>query len=258
MITLGSNERTKAKTYARLSDSFKEIFSLDTDRGNLVFRIDSPGSVPQDPSSERSEPETFEWIRKYIKSGETLWDIGANIGIFSLYTAIKKENKVLAIEPSAESYANLNANIRLNGLDKHIQALCFAGSDQTGLLDLFMKDSSSGASHNSAGSNANQFGEFEVNGLQAVVAITLDSLSEIPGMPYPNHIKLDIDGQELNVLKGATKILSGVKSVLIEMEGNNLKENLIPIEEAFLAAGLLEENSWRNKGSGRNRLYRRK
>ena len=118
--------------------------------------------------------------------------------MFSLYAAMGKDNRVLAIEPSAESYATLNANIRLNCLDKYIQALCFAGNSQTSLLNLFMKDSASGASHNSLGSNTNQFGEFEVNGYQSVIAITLDDLSQIEGVPSPNHIKLDIDGKELN------------------------------------------------------------
>ena len=74
----------------------KETHSIQTDRGSLRFRIDSPGSVPQDPNSERSEPETFEWIREYLKEGQTLWDVGANIGVFSIYAAIEKKNNVLS------------------------------------------------------------------------------------------------------------------------------------------------------------------
>ena len=51
-----------------------------------------------------------------------------------------------------------------------------------------MKDTSSGASHNSIGSNTNQFGEFEVNGFQSVIAIKLDDLFEIDGVPSPNPV----------------------------------------------------------------------
>jgi len=187
-----------------------------------------------------------------------LWDVGANIGVFSLYAAISKKNKVLSLEPSAESYATLNANIRLNGLDKYIQALCFAGDKETNLLDLYMKDTSAGASHNSIGSSTNQFGEFEVNGYQSVIAIKLDDLSEINGVPSPHHIKLDVDGKELEILKGGTQVLSTVESIHVEIEGRNLEENLKDIEEIISLAGLVEEESWRNKGSGRNRLYLRK
>ena len=236
----------------------KETHSIQTDRGSLKFRIDSPGSVPQDPNSERSETETFEWIRKYLKEGQTLWDVGANIGVFSIYAAFEKKNNVLSLEPSAESYATLNANIRLNGLDEHIHALCFAGSEETQLLDLYMKDTSAGASHNSIGSSSNQFGEFEVNGYQSVIAIKLDELNDMNGVPSPDHIKLDVDGKELEILKGGAKVLSSVESVHVEIEGKNLIENLEEIEGIMSFAGLEEEESWRDKGSGRNRLYLRK
>ena len=255
MLTLGANERSKVKTYARLSEAFKETHKIDTDRGTLIFRIDSPGSVPQDPESIRSEPETFEWIKTILKDGDILWDIGANIGVFSLYAALEKKNKVLALEPSAETYATLNANIRLNGLDEYIQALCFAGSKDTNLLNLFMKDTTAGASHNSIESNTNQFGEFDVNGFQSVIAIKLDDLFQIKGVPSPNHLKLDVDGRELEILEGAKDILSKIDSLLIEMEGRNLEENLSGIENIISNAGLVEQITWRDKGSGRNRLY---
>ena len=257
MLTLGVNNRTKVKTHARLTQSFKETHSIRTDRGPLKFRIDSPGSVPQDPESVRSEPETFEWIRKVLKDEDVLWDVGANIGVFSLYAALNK-NKVLSLEPSAESYATLNANIRLNGLDKHIQALCFAGSKETNLLDLYMKDTSAGASHNSIGSNKNQFGDFDVNGYQSVIAIKLDDLAKIKGVLVPNHIKLDVDGKELEILEGALDVLSKIDSILIEIEGVNLSENLSKIEDIISQSGLEEDTNWRNKGSGRNRMYWRK
>ena len=157
-----------------------------------------------------------------------------------------------------DRYATLNANIRLNGLDEYIQALCFAGSKTTNLLNLFMKDTSAGASHNSIGSSSNQFGEFDVNGFQSVIAIKLDDLNQIEGVPSPNHIKLDVDGKELEILEGAANILSGINSILVEMEGINLDENLEKIENILAMAGLEEELSWRNKGSRRNRLYLRK
>ena len=257
MITFGSSQRTRTKTYARLANAFKETHTIKTDRGLINFRVDSPGSVPQDPDSNRSEPETFEWIRRYLKAEEVLWDIGANIGVFSLYAALNKENNVLSIEPSAESYATLNANIRLNGLDKYVKALCFAGSADTCVLDLYMKDTSSGASHNSIGTNTNQFGEFEVNGFQSIVAITLDDLSEVKGILLPNHIKLDVDGRELEILKGSSKLLLTIETILVEIEGSNRGENLEDIENLLSSAGLIEDTEWRDKGSGRNRLYKR-
>jgi FkbM family methyltransferase len=251
------NERTRLKTHSRLSNFYKAIHSIKTDKGQLLFRIDSPGSVPQDLESVRSEPETFEWIKSHLNENEVLWDVGANIGVFSLYAALGGKNKVLSIEPSAESYSTLNANIRLNNLEEYIDALCFAGSEETNLLQLHMKDPSSGASHNSIGSSSNQFGEFDVNGKQSVIAISLDDLDQIAGIASPNHIKLDVDGKEPEILSGATKVLKKVNSLLVEIEGKNLSEKLESIENSIAESGLREDRNWRDKGSGRNRLYKR-
>ena len=74
----------------------------------------------------------------------------------------------------------------------------------------------------------------------------------------PNLIKLDVDGKELDILEGATNVLSKIDSLLIEIEGINLNENLSKIEEFVFHSGLEEDISWRNKGSGRNRMYWRK
>ena len=120
-----------------------------------------------------------------------------------------------------------------------------------------MKDTSSGASHNSIGTNTNQFGEFEVNGFQSIVAITLDDLSEVKGILLPNHIKLDVDGRELEILKGSSKLLLTIETILVEIEGSNRGENLEDIENLLSNAGLIEDTEWRDKGSGRNRLYKR-
>jgi len=120
-----------------------------------------------------------------------------------------------------------------------------------------MKDPSSGASHNSIGSSSNQFGEFDVNGKQSVIAISLDDLDQIAGIASPNHIKLDVDGKEPEILSGATKVLKKVNSLLVEIEGKNLSEKLESIENSIAESGLREDRNWRDKGSGRNRLYKR-
>ena len=70
-------------------------------------------------------------------------------------------------------------------------------------------------------------------------------------------VKLDVDGKELEILTGATKVLKKIDSLLIEVEGKNLSENLRSIENTIAESGLTEDKSWRDKGSGRNRLYRR-
>ena len=101
----------------------------------------------------------------------------------------------------------------------------------------------------------NQFGPFQVNGEQAIMTITIDDLINLFGCPIPSRIKLDIDGRELKVLEGSLKILETIKSLLVEIEGKNLSKNFEKINVLLEKSGLIENEEWRDKGSGRNRLF---
>ena len=254
-LTFVMKKRVRQKTHARISNQLKERISIETDRGNLNFRIDSAASIPRGPDDDKGEPETFEWISKFLQPGEVLIDIGANIGVFSLYAALIKDTKIIALEPSAESFATLNANIRLNGLEEKIEAYCLAASNETKLMKLFMKDTESGASHNSIEKSENQFGAFKVGGEQAIISIKLDHLTELIGSTRPDHIKLDVDGREPAILEGAINLLETVKSILVEIEGKNLADHFQKMNILLESTGLKEDKTWRDKGSRRNRLF---
>ena len=77
-----------------------------------------------------SEPETIRWINS-MKEGELLIDIGANVGLHTVFAAAKKV-QVIAIEPESSNYLRLNQNLKNNGLDKKVAAFCVAISDKTG------------------------------------------------------------------------------------------------------------------------------
>jgi hypothetical protein len=86
-------------------------------------------------SLKTKEPDTIHWLDDYLKAGDTLHDIDANIGVYSLYAA-QKGNSVIAIEPKSSSYAVLNRNIHLNGYSKKICALNLALYNQEVLSKL--------------------------------------------------------------------------------------------------------------------------
>ena len=77
---------------------------------------------------ESKEPETLNWIKGF-DAGDSLLDIGANIGMYSLYAAYKGVN-VIAIEPDALNYALLNLNIKLNDYGEKIVPYCIAIHDE--------------------------------------------------------------------------------------------------------------------------------
>lgn len=78
------------------------------------------------------EPETLEWIERYVRSGDVFYDIGANIGLYSLFAAkrLGGKCKVYAFEPEALNYAQLSRNIFLNGLSGIVVPCCVAVTDR--------------------------------------------------------------------------------------------------------------------------------
>ena len=74
-------------------------------------------------------PEMISFIEDYVKDKEIYYDIGANIGVFSMYSAIKKNAKVFAFEPESSNYFMLNKNISLNKLSGKVIAFNIAIND---------------------------------------------------------------------------------------------------------------------------------
>ena len=93
------------------------------------------------------EPITIEWIRSF-ENNSIFWDIGANIGLNSLYAALVNNSKVFAFEPAASNYFCLCKNIELNKLDKQISPLCVSFSNYTKIAPLNMISTEYGSSQN--------------------------------------------------------------------------------------------------------------
>jgi hypothetical protein len=71
------------------------------------------------------EPDTIEWIASFAPD-EVLADIGANVGMYTIWAAKTRGTRVFAFEPEAQNYALLNCNIHANGLDQAVRAYCSA------------------------------------------------------------------------------------------------------------------------------------
>ncbi len=164
----------------------------------------------------------------------------------------------MAFEPSALNYGLLVEHIALNKMDKNIFPLCIAMNDETKIASLNMKSFETGHASNSIGAGANQFGAFETAFSQSVPAMTGEDFCKIFSQPVPDHIKLDVDGIEPSIIKGLEPFLSKVKTIIIEVEGENLNNVSEQIEQPIFAAGFEEDTSYRERGHKRNRLYVKK
>ena len=154
------------------------------------------------------EPETIKWLNGFEKNS-VFFDIGANIGIYSLYSAIKNENKVYAFEPHSANYKNLLDSINLNKLN-NCQAFCFAVSNKISLSHIGVKNMHEGVADNVVGSKGDYY--------HGCVEIHLDYLVGKKVLPQPDYIKIDVEGFEYRVYKGAMSTIQQAKSVLIEVD----------------------------------------
>jgi FkbM family methyltransferase len=162
------------------------------------------------------EPETVKWINSFNKNSNFL-DIGANVGIYSLYAASKDIN-VVSFEPESSNYYQLNLNIIDNNFTNRIKAYPFsAGKNfELGNLDLgTLKVGGSG--HNFLSKKENSFDE---RGLfsQGSIGFSIDYYIELSNF-IPNFIKIDVDGNEALVVEGMKNTLKNneLKSILLEV-----------------------------------------
>jgi FkbM family methyltransferase len=166
------------------------------------------------------EPETTAWLMANCKEGEVLFDIGANIGAYSLVGAALGA-KVVAFEPSYSNFNRLNENLSLNGLDKRVQSfpVAFARTRKVGLFK-FM-DASPGSSacfYNESGEFHSKLKTVEVE--KSVLVYNLDSFIKEFQIPQPTLLKIDVDGAELEILEGASDTMSNsvLMSAIIEVD----------------------------------------
>ena len=154
------------------------------------------------------EPETINWINKF-KKNSIFFDVGANIGIYTLYSAVKIGNIVYSFEPHSVNYKNLLDSINLNKLN-NCQAFCFAVSNKISLSHIGVKNMHEGVADNVVGNKGSYY--------HGCVEIHLDYLVGKKVLPQPDYIKIDVDGFEDRVFKGAMATIQQAKSVLIEVD----------------------------------------
>jgi FkbM family methyltransferase len=152
------------------------------------------------------------------KQGDVVVDIGAHIGLYTIISSkrVGTNGKVVAIEADPSNFEMLNRNIKLNQLTNVIP-LNYAVYSKETKIKLYLPSGESGfTKYNTIVSNwANTEDKFvEVN------ANTLDYLLQINQIREEevNWIKIDVEGAEFEVLKGATNVLSKSKDIALLME----------------------------------------
>lgn len=256
VLTAPQRPGRRAMTLARLVERLDaaQAHTIETRHGPIrALTLRGPHLAAAAIGFDEEEPELLAWIDGF-EVGQTFWDIGAATGLFAIYAA-RRGARVMAFEPKATSFGVLVEHLAVNGIGDQVFPACVAFSDRTGMTHLQLHQMAAGSGGNSIQGEPNQFGDRDFMFNQGALAYRIDDFIAAFGLAAPDHIKIDVDGVEGLILRGAPQALRTVRSVLIEVEGDNAAQAATRIDPPLTAAGLTEDLSVRASGSGRNRLY---
>ena len=170
------------------------------------------------------ESGTVFWINSDVKPGQVFYDIGANIGIYTILAArrLSPNGRVYAFEPHVGNHASLLKHILLNDLQEVVTPCSFALHSEESLSNFSYNSTDRGVSDNQLdaatlrrdNTHAAQLTELKFG-------TTIDCLLERGAIQYPHHVKIDADGNEHLILQGMTKLLAHPKAPLtVQVELN--------------------------------------
>ena len=171
------------------------------------------------------EPGTVKWIISEVKPGQTFYDIGANIGVFTILAARKTgpQGKVFAFEPHAANFSRLIVNLIKNNLQS-VVIPCSVALDAEEGFSKFNYDSVNAGTSNSQlvplsdGVMDSRCGEIS----ELKYATTIDRLIEAGRIQAPEHVKIDVDGNDFRILQGMARLLdSSAAPLTIQIEMNS-------------------------------------
>lgn len=188
----------------------------------IKVRLDSDQDLSYWTHQHERHDES-EVFLSYLQEGMTVMDIGANVGVYALRFARKvgPNGKVYAFEPVPEIFTRLQENITLNNTS-NIIPVPIALSDRSGKAKMSVAEGLSSLFHHLT----NQFVEVRL--------MTLDEFISEHQIDRVDAIKLDVEGAELQVIRGADQTIRHFKPVMmVEINATTLKSSGTTPEELF-------------------------
>jgi len=184
------------------------ILTVQIGEINVKFYVSTPEQLRGLESDREGEREVVELLISNLQPGDIVYDIGANVGFYSviLGKAVGERGKVIAFEPEKESYNLLQRNLKLNNLI-NVYTFQKALGNENKEGELFL------------GQTIGNFSlvktyEKEINS-QKVEIVKGDQFVRDQSLPIPKAVKIDVEGYEYSVLLGLRETLSNSKCQII-------------------------------------------
>jgi FkbM family methyltransferase len=225
--------------------AFESPVEVSGPQGRFTLMISNGYELWRAASFCTQEPETVAWLDDTFHNGDCLYDVGANIGLYTLYALAKTTNaRVVCFEPDAVNYYRLSLNVVANNFGPRALLFPLALSETTGLAAFNSSLLMAGKAENWLSPGAELMGqEPQRHALQrdprlrtGCATFHLDGLLEQAAfLPLPTHLKIDVDSVEVAILRGARQTLRNprVRHLLVELYDSDLGQ----AREALEAAG---------------------
>jgi FkbM family methyltransferase len=169
----------------------------------------------------RAEPTVQDTLVSVLRPGDVVYDVGANIGFFTMLCArlVGPDGRVYAFEPMPANAAALRHNLALNGF-QNVEVVEAAASDADGTATLLVSRWS--AFHRLEGEGFRSR-NWQDEATMEVQTVRLDEFAAQDGVRAPNLVKVDVEGAEADVIRGAEGLVRGDAKplVLCELHGGN-------------------------------------
>jgi FkbM family methyltransferase len=177
------------------------------------------------------EPKQTDAFVAYLKKGDVLFDVGANVGYYTVLgsTLVGKTGKVFSFEPFVRNISFLYRHIEINHL-KNVVIVPSAVSNELGMAAFYTNvNSAMGHVEGASSIQTNR----EQSDVLLVSTFCLDEVSEKLNQ-IPDVLKIDVEGAELNVLKGASKkILPAHPVIFLSVHSSVLREHCLQLLKPF-------------------------
>jgi FkbM family methyltransferase len=222
---------------ARLQGRFvqelvNETLTTETPRGPLSFVLLGRAAGGRALNLLTKQPATITWIESF-RPGSVFWDVGANVGTYTLYAALASDTTVVAFEPAAVNYYLLAANCEANNVDERVHCLLLGLGKERGVARLEVSQFDPARSFSFRGKKDRPH-----PGRQAALILPMDHLIEEYQLACPNYIKIDVPGMTEPIIEGGTRLLRRpeVREVHIELREHSAAGQRI--------TGLLEQSGF--------------
>jgi len=192
---------------SRINNKIRKISFIEGT--TLLIKRDLSGAA-SNYFTHISDFEEMLFMLHLLKSNKLFYDVGSNIGTWSILASGVVGCNSIAIEPIKETYMQLLKNIEINKINKKVKTYNFALGGESDLVKM-----------------SNNYGALNrvVENEEAFEFVEIFKLDHIAKKQYPNLIKIDVEGYEMEVINGAEETLlsQNIEAVIIELNGHSIK-----------------------------------